>query len=165
MKNLSHFFKNFEEYICGIMMAVMVVVVFIQVVYRFVIQSSLPWSEEVARYLLVWITFLGASSGVKHGSHVGVEAVLLMLPQKARKYVNLLSAGLSIFFSIVVVVFSMGIISKQIEMAQVSPAMQIPMWWAYAAIPVGATLMAVRYVQSAIAIMKNKAVVGEEVLL
>jgi len=161
MKKVSHFLNNIEEYTCAILMGIMVVVVFLQVVARFILKSSLPWSEETSRYLLVWITFLGASAGVKTGAHVGVEAVTLLLPPKARKLVNLLGIAICIFFSVAVCIFSVSIIAKQIEMAQISPAMQIPMWWAYAAIPVGTVLMTIRYIQSSIKLIKNQTGEGD----
>lgn len=161
MKKILHIFDNIEEYLCGSMMAIMALVVFLQVVYRFVLKSSLPWSEEVSRYLLVWITFIGASSGVKHGSHIGVEALLLILPKKLKKFVNLGSIAICIFFCSVVSVFSLKIIAKQMELAQVSPAMQIPIWWAYLAIPVGTILMSIRYIQVAITIYHHKNIIVE----
>ncbi len=88
MKKITHFLNNFEEYTCIVLLGIMAVVVFIQVIFRFVVKASLPWSEETSRYLLVWITFLGASAGVKTGAHVGVEAVTLMLPYKLRNPVS-----------------------------------------------------------------------------
>lgn len=159
MKKVTHFLNNFEEYTCAVLLGIMAVVVFIQVIFRFVVKASLPWSEETSRYLLVWITFLGAAAGVKTGAHVGVEAVTLMLPAKIRKIVNLLGIAICIFFCVSVCIFSFGIISTQMQMTQVSPAMQIPMWIPYAAIPVGMVLMTIRYIQVALKIMKNQ--VGE----
>ncbi len=74
--------NSLAEYAVCALLAVMVVVVFLQVIFRFVIRSSLPWSEELARYLMVWIVFLGASIGVKRKSHIGVEAVVALLPDR-----------------------------------------------------------------------------------
>ena len=64
------------EYAVCALLAVMVVVVFLQVIFRFIIRSSLPWSEELSRYVMVWIVFLGASIGIKRKSHIGVEVVV-----------------------------------------------------------------------------------------
>lgn len=162
MKKIKDFLNNFEEYTCIVLLGIMAVVVFIQVIFRFVVKASLPWSEETSRYLLVWITFLGASAGVKTGAHVGVEAVTLMLPYKLRKMVNLLGIAICVFFSVAVCVFSLGIISTQVEMAQVSPAMQIPMWIPYLAIPVGMILMTIRYIQSTVKVFKELKAGGED---
>ncbi len=63
----------------GIALAVMTVVVFAQVIFR-MIGASLPWSEEFARYTMVFLTYIGASVGVKYKSHISVEAVVGILP-------------------------------------------------------------------------------------
>ena len=62
MKWIKKLADNFEGYCCAVMLAVMSVVVFMQVVFRFLIKSSLPWSEELSRYLLVYITYFGRIS-------------------------------------------------------------------------------------------------------
>ena len=61
MKVLKKLAMNFEAYLCAIAIAVMSVVVFVQVVFRFIVKSSLPWSEELSRYLQVYITFFGTA--------------------------------------------------------------------------------------------------------
>ena len=149
MSKTKHILNHLEEYILTVFMAVIALVVFLQVVFR-LLGQSLPWSEEFSRYLLVWITFVGASQGVKKASHVGVEAFTLILPIKARKIAGLLSVAISIFFCIIIIVFSLSIIQTQIANKQISPAMQIPMWIAYAALPTGVTLMAIRHIQVAV---------------
>jgi C4-dicarboxylate transporter DctQ subunit len=103
---------------------------------------------------MVWVTFVGASIGVKRGAHVGVEAFVLILPKKAKTLVKYLGIIISIVFCIVVLGVSLGILHRQIIGHQVSPAMRIPMWWAYGAIPVGTFLMTIRFIQS---LFKNRA--------
>lgn len=148
MKAVTKIFNNIEEYLVVFLLTVMTAVVFWQVVARFVLKTPLPWSEELARYFLVWTTFLGASIGVKRGAHIGVEAFTLLLPKNARKIVQYLAVALSVIFLLVVFKESITIIQKQLATNQVSPAMRIPMWWAYAAIPVGTLLMSIRFIQT-----------------
>jgi len=148
MDTVKKVFNNIEEYIVVILLAVMTAVVFWQVVCRFVLKVSLPWSEELSRYILVWASFLGASIGVKRGAHIGVEALVMVLPKSVKTIVRYLGVIISVIFCVVVFNGSLGIIQKQIVNHQVSPAMQIPMWWAYAALPAGAFLMAIRFIQT-----------------
>lgn len=148
MDTVKRIFNNIEEYIVIVLLAIMTVVVFWQVVCRFVLKASLPWSEELSRYILVWTTFLGASIGVKRGAHIGVEAFVMILPKNMQTVVKYLGIIISIIFCIVVLNGSLGIIEKQITNHQVSPAMQIPMWYAYAALPVGSLFMAIRFIQT-----------------
>ena len=66
--------KRFEELILVPSLVFTVILVFSQVVMRYVFQSSLYWSEELARYLFVWQTWLGASLAVREASHIRIEA-------------------------------------------------------------------------------------------
>ena len=90
MKVVKKIADNFEGYCCAVMLAVMSVVVFLQVIFRFVIKASLPWSEELSRYLLVYITYFGCAYGIKTGAHLGVEAFVLILPKTVQKAINVL---------------------------------------------------------------------------
>lgn len=81
MKTILNILDHIEEIILFIMMAVLATVVFIQVIFR-VTGGSLTWSEEMPRYLAVWVTFIGTSLGIKRGAHVGVEALKTVLPKK-----------------------------------------------------------------------------------
>ncbi|MDR1978790.1 MAG: TRAP transporter small permease [Synergistaceae bacterium] len=146
MNFVKHAFGRLEEYLLAVFMAAITIVVFVQVVFR-QLGRSLPWSEELTRYLLVWITLIGASQGVKKASHVGVEAFALLLPMKPRKIIHIAVLLICVFFFAIIEVYSLSIIRLQIANHQLSPAMRIPMWTAYAALPAGAALMIVRYLQ------------------
>ncbi|MDR1048527.1 MAG: TRAP transporter small permease [Synergistaceae bacterium] len=143
---MRRLFDHLERYLLAAFMAAITFVVFIQVVFR-QLGASLPWSEELTRYLLVWITMIGASEGVKRAVHVGVEAFTLLLPLKLRKLVNIAALLICVAFCGVVLYYSLFIIRLQAVNRQITPAMQIPMWIAYAALPAGAFLMIVRYLQ------------------
>jgi C4-dicarboxylate transporter DctQ subunit len=139
-------FNHLEHYLLAVFMAAITFVVFIQVVFR-QLGASLPWSEELSRYLLVWITMIGASEGIKRAVHVGVEAFTVLLPLKLRKAVNIVVLLICLFFCAVVLYYSLDIIRLQAANNQLTPAMRIPMWVAYAALPAGTALMIVRYLQ------------------
>ena len=161
MKKVLKHLDRIEEYAVTLFLSLMTIIVFAQVVCRFVLKSSLPWSEELARYLLVWTTFIGASMGVKMGAHIGVEAFVLMLPQRFRKIVSIITYVLCGFFTAVVCVFSIQIIMTQMSTGQVSPAMKVPMWVVYSAIPIGTALMTFRYLQvlvKEVVVLKREAI-------
>ncbi len=154
MKKILYFLDHIEEYALAILMAVMAVVVFIQVVFR-LIGASLPWSEELTRYSAVWITFIGAALGIKRGAHVGVEALKVILPKGPRNLLELFGVITMLFLSAVVLYYSIEIIQLQMSTGQKSPAMRIPMWWAYLGIPIGMVLCIIRCIQVGIGIFKN----------
>jgi len=139
---------KFEEAMVTGLLGTMIIVVFLQVFFRFVIKGSLPWSEELSRYLMVWTVFIGASIGAKVGAHIGVEAFISLFPQKLKRFCIILSGFFSVAFCIIIAVISFNVVLFLYKSGQLSPAMRIPMYWAYLAIPVGTILMSLRFIQA-----------------
>ncbi len=137
---------NFEGYCCAVMLAVMSVVVFLQVVFRFFIKASLPWSEELSRYLLVYITYFGCAYGIKTGAHLGVEAFVLILPKKVQKLLNIIVQLGGMMVCLLIMKLGADIVATQMQSGQLSPAMRLPMWAMYCAIPIGMAFCVIRYV-------------------
>jgi TRAP-type C4-dicarboxylate transport system permease small subunit len=123
------------------LLTAMTIIVFLQVLYRYVLTQPLHWSEELARYLFVWISMIGASVGLQKRGHFGLEFFFQKLPDKGKKWgqflIHLLMAAL------ILVILAEGILLVQKTAAQESPAMGMSMGMAYASLPVGAALMAV----------------------
>lgn len=67
---------------------VMAIVVLLQVIFRYVMRISVPWTEEFARYLLILITFVGGALAIRDKQHIAVTVILDKLPKKARYYLN-----------------------------------------------------------------------------
>jgi TRAP-type transport system small permease protein len=124
-----------------LIVSVMTLVVFLQVVFRYALGRPLVWSEEMARYLFVWLSVLGAALGVQKGGHFGLDFFQRKMPEQGEKYLSLLIHLL--MGAVVVVILFQGITLVQLTRLQESPAMSISMAWAYASLPVGAGLMAV----------------------
>lgn len=125
--------------ILGALILLMVGVIFIQVIARYVLHNSLSWSEEIGRYLFIWITFLGAVIGVKERLHVGVDVIVNSLPAGVRKILMLVGNLLMMLF----VGYMLQGSFKLIELGrhQVSPATSIPMLYPYLILPLGSILM------------------------
>jgi TRAP-type transport system small permease protein len=121
--------------------SVMTIVVFLQVLFRYVLAQPLHWSEEIARYLFVWLSIVGAALGLQKRGHFGLDLFYRMLPEKGRKLMGWVIHLL--IGTVVVVILTQGITLVQKTSLQESPAMGISMGWAYAALPVGAALMAI----------------------
>ena len=85
MLNLGLPMKSFEKYLMaanrGVMIALlatMAVIIFANVVLRYSTNQSIEWAEEVARYMMVWLTFLGAGPVLRYGGHIAVENLSLI---------------------------------------------------------------------------------------
>ena len=121
------------------MMIVMAGAVVLQVTSRYVFNNPTSWSEELARYLFVWITFLGAAVVIRKRRHVDVTVLTDRLPPGAAKFVYLVSD--------VAVLFMLGALTWAgaglaiMAHRQLSAAMDLPMSLAYSAMPVGTGLM------------------------
>ena len=118
---------------------VMVLAVFLQVVFRYVVNHPLSWSEELARYVFVWASMLGASMGVKKKTHFCLDALLKMFPQTQRKIIE---AVLYVIMSalLIILVYYGTQFSSELYV-QTAPGLNITMAIPYAAIPVGGLLM------------------------
>ena len=123
------------------MVTVMTVVVLLQVIYRYILSQPLYWSEELARFLFVWISILGAALSVQRRGHFGMDFFFRMFPEKGKRFliflIYLLMGG------VVLVLLVQGIALVQKTAAQLSQAMEISMGWAYACLPAGACLMVI----------------------
>ena len=85
-----------EEIILVTMFALMVVVIFVQVIMRYVFHSSLTWSEELGKFLFVWISWLGISIGEKRGEHIKITMLTDKLNVKWQHIFNLISESIVI---------------------------------------------------------------------
>jgi len=139
IKKILNFVQALTEYALCLLVIAMVVIVFAQVIFRFVLRASLPWSEEAARYLMVWISMLGASIAVRNKGHIGVEAVVMLLPASLKKAVSVGTTFVAAIFFAGVVYYGLGVL--RVVRAQTSPAMEISMAIPYGALIVGGALM------------------------
>jgi len=120
------------------LLGAMVVITFVQIICR-VFFTALSWSEELARYLLVWSTFIGAGCVYKVGGHISVEVLQNLFPPTVRKLIRILVHVLcGILFAIAVVY---GIKYMGMQGTQKSAALHIHMKYMYAAVPVGCGIM------------------------
>ncbi|MGI6225933.1 MAG: TRAP transporter small permease [Peptococcales bacterium] len=142
------FLDKFEDYSVTFLYLIMIVVIFLQVIFRFVIKASLPWSEELARYIMAWAVFIGSSIAAKEGAHLGIDSLVTRLPKKMKRYTELIVLALSALFSIILIYLAILVIQFLMKTGQKTPAMMIPMWIAYFSVFFGAILMSIRYCQA-----------------
>ncbi len=150
MKLLSLIDEYLEMGIGVVLILTISVVLSIQVFMRYVMGASLSWSEELARYLFIWLIYIGISYGAKVMRHIKIDAGLFLFPKKIRPYIVITGDILFLIFSITVVIYSSKLIQRQIMIGQTSPAMNIPMALVYAAPAVGFALTAFRQIQTLI---------------
>jgi len=122
-----------------IAMVVMLFVIFIQVIFRYVFQNSLTFSEELARYLFVYIVFFGTAVVARENGHIVVGVLSQKLKGKTAKYTKV--AAYTSIMVFVTILFYHGVKVVTLTSYQLSPALRIPMSYIYLAIPVAAFVM------------------------
>lgn len=131
--------NSLTRFIVVALLAVMVVAVFLQVLFRFFLDQPLAWTEELARYLLIWITFLGSAYAMAIKAHIGTEYIQKFLSPLMNKIVLGVAAAISIFFFVVMV--QQGYILSARSMTQTSPTLLVPMGYVYMVIPISGVLL------------------------
>ncbi len=154
--------KNLEAYLCCIMMFALSIILIVQVFFRYCLGQSLTWSEELARYLFVWLVYLGIPYGCQMMRHIKIDAGLMLFPKTCRKYVILIGEISFLVLAIVVTYYSWMFVIKQYKFGLVSPAMGIPLWVIYSAPLVGFVLASLRQIQVIIYRLKHFDVQGED---
>lgn len=75
MKVLRFLDENIEKILCVVLLAAMSILIVVQVFFRYALNNSLSWTEELSRYMFIWLIYIGISYGVKMDKHICVDAV------------------------------------------------------------------------------------------
>jgi TRAP-type C4-dicarboxylate transport system permease small subunit len=150
VKGVRKFLDDLEENLLLLLLSVSVVVIFMQVVMRYVFQSSLSWSEELGRYIFIWFTWLGTGYAVRRRRHLRIEIMSDLFGERGRLVLEILAMIVWCAFSVFLVDKGFVITAMVWRRGQLTAAMEIPTALAYAAIPVGSALMALRLVDEII---------------
>ncbi|TDR56541.1 TRAP-type C4-dicarboxylate transport system permease small subunit [Halomonas ventosae] len=120
-------------------MAALIGVITLQVVSR-VFFTAVGWTEEVARFLLVWITFLAATLAFRRGRHIAVSFVVDALPGLPRRLARI--AALLVALGFLLALIAIGWEYMQVQSFQKSASLRLSMTWVYAVMPLAAAIMA-----------------------
>lgn len=148
MNKLKKYYDKFEEYLLVYSLVFTVIVVFLQVIMRFVFKSALSWSEELTRYVFIWQIWLGASLAVRESKHIRVEIIFGLLKGKAVHIAELVAYLIWFGFCVFIVINSIDLMEYLIRTRSFSPAMQLPLAYAYASVPVGCGMMGLRLIEN-----------------
>lgn len=132
-------FIRLLEYIVATLLAGMVVVVFGNVVLRYVFNRTWAWSEEIARFMLVYLVFLGAIIAMYRRQHLGIDILYKIVPPKVQKLFRIIS-GLLVSLALIAMVDG-GRTMVELGMTWPAPATRIPYGYINAVIPLSAALM------------------------
>ncbi len=147
---LLRLWNRLEEVVLGWTLLGLALLAFLQVVLRYAFATGLDWGEELGRYVTVFLTFLGASVGVKHGTHFSVEAVVRALPYRTSHWVRALASLLTAALFAAVVWYGWVHTARLHRFGVSSASLRIPMWIPYAPIPLFSATLSLRFLLEAL---------------
>lgn len=154
MKFIRWIDTYFERAVLVISLALMVLVIFVQIVLRW-FGAATVWAEELARYIMLYLMWIAASYAVKKDAHIRLTLLVEKVTGKKRDILEVVILGVWLIFAIWLMVEGIFLLQKIDAMNQVSAAMRIPMVVPYASAPLGGLLMSVRLVQKIVETLKK----------
>lgn len=139
--------------ITGILLVMLCVIVFIQVIMRYAMGHSLSWSEELTRYMFVWIIYLGVNLGIRGDNQIKIDILDLAVHGKTRKGLAIVQYIISIAACAFAMWGSLQLI--KIGFLATSPTLRVPMWIVYMVFPIGFTLDIIALIRKIIGVIKQ----------
>ncbi len=135
MKTFEKYFLAFNRWALILMLAVMSVIIFTNVVLRYTTSQSIEWAEEVARHMMIWLTFIGCGPVLRYGGHIAIDNLQDALPRRVSQVLRVLIALLITGFCVFSIWFGLDYMDR--TQYQITPATQISFAWIYLALPLG----------------------------
>ncbi|MCR5346486.1 MAG: TRAP transporter small permease [Fretibacterium sp.] len=147
LRKIGKAIETAEEAFCVAAFLVVSGVLFVNVVLRYAFSASTSWAEELIRYLMIWITFIGGCVCVRRGAHIRMDFIMTMMPRQVGLWLTRLVYVLAAAFCAALCWYGTRLMIFTVARGQTTPAMGLPMWLPYAAMPLGSALMALHFLQ------------------
>ena len=152
MKRIIMVFDELEKIVLFGGFAFVIVIIFLQVVLRYVFNNSLTWVEELTRYLFVWLTWIGAARAVREDKHIRVTILLDKIGPTAKKWMEIVITLLCLFTFVIMTKTGFDLISQMKVAVRYSASLHVAMYYFYYAVPFGGILASLRYIQKLICV-------------
>ena len=145
-KELDRILEKIENIIVGSGLLVTTIIVFVNVISRYLFSYSFSWVEEAARYIVVWVAMFGGALCIRRGAHVAIDIIKLVFPLHVLRVIYSF-----VSFCAMVIIFyffytGIELVIKIKATGQVSASMEfLPMYLLYLAIPLGSILMLIEF--------------------
>ncbi len=156
-KKIDKALTALEDGIMGIGLLSGAIVLFVNIVLRYVFSHGLHWAEEYVRFSIVWIVFFGSGGVARRYAHLSVSALIDSVSKKNAWRLTTVTYVITIGFVIFLAVFGFRLTFETYQLKQYSPAMSLPMWLMYLPIGLGGVMMTLRFIQMFVAHLKNPA--------
>jgi len=127
------------RYLVIAIVAVLAVILISAVFYRYALNNAIAWSEEGSKYLMVWLTFLGAPIALRDAAHINIDLLIKLFPARGRQVLYLIIH--LIIIATMGILFWKGAGFAQMGARQVASSFNFSMVWMYVAVPIGSALV------------------------
>lgn len=153
----SRFINSLEESIIALLLASMTLLVFVEVVLRFGFGQGIMWAQEMTLHLSAWLVLFGVSYGIKVGSHIGVDALVKVMPQHVRRIISGIAVVACLAYTGLFMKGSWVYLEKMYKIGIELEDVPVPKWLAHSILLIGMILIAIRLVILLWAIITGKA--------
>jgi len=127
--------------VIGLLLVGMVVLVFMNVIYRYFLNSAIAWSEEISRFMMIWLSFLGAVIAFIHSEHLGLDLITKAVSPKVSRLMTVLADVLVLVALGMLVSGGYTLAYETMQSGWVSPATETPYGVVYMVVPFSAALL------------------------
>ncbi|MGD2268847.1 MAG: TRAP transporter small permease [Desulfobacterales bacterium] len=140
MEKLSDFIDKVTLTTASVLLVIIAVIVNWGVFCRYVLFAPLPWSEQIPKYAMIWMGFLGASVGISRSRHIGFDILVTRLPSMMRKTITFAGHIIVLFFLVMMTIYGVSF-AFAVGFSSKAPMLPIPMFYLFLAVPVGGVFM------------------------
>lgn len=144
MKKIYEAYNRIEKTVVGVIMLLLIVMGFVQVLFRFVLHMPLAWTEELLTFCMIWVAYLGSSAAANERKHILVSMFIDMLPKRLRLGFTVFSQILWLICTLLMAYLGGYVALNYINRGAVTLGGQFPYWVAAIAIPISMILMVIR---------------------
>ncbi|MCG8488296.1 MAG: TRAP transporter small permease [Chromatiales bacterium] len=144
---LKQMLNKAEEGIISLLLVTMTLLVFLEVVLRFVFNTGFLWAQELTLHLSAWFVLFGISYGLKVGAHIGVDAFVKTLPDSIHRIVSLVAVTLSLVYCVLFLYGSWIYLSKMKKIGIELEDIPVETWVAHSILIIGLGFFSVRLLQ------------------
>lgn len=153
---LTNLVNRVEEGIVSLILVVMTVTVFVEVILRFGFNTGMVWADQFVLHLAAWMVLLGASYGVKVGSHIGVDFVVRMLPPATRRITTAAALIMCLIYCGLFTYGSWFYLAKLHRIGIEVDDIPIAKWIAHSVLLIGFVLLAIRFLILLVRVIQGK---------
>ena len=140
MRYLKLIEKYFEAFFMVVLMFSISIITGLQVFSRYVMDDAISWSEEICRYMFIWMVFFGISYAIRQRRHIRILGIYSVVPENVKKGLMILADLLFLLF-VVMLAYNGGELCRKIfKLGQLTPSLEFSMAYIYASLPIAASV-------------------------